>query len=87
MFLKQIEKKTSVRFKKEGFSRSTVKRYIKIYGESDNINFKAPPGRQPDIATYKMLKNVENFYVKHPAITVPTSSKKLKIDKKYLQHI
>ena len=80
-------KKTWLHFKKEGCARSTIKRYIKMYGESDNINFKAPPGRQPVIATSKMLKKVENFFVQHPTITVPTASKKLKIDKKYLQHI
>ena len=57
-------KKTWLHFKKEGCARAAIKRYIKMYGESNDINFKAPPGRQPVIAASKMLKKDEIFFLK-----------------------
>ena len=65
-------KKTLLQFKKEGYSRSTIKIQIKMYGESDNINFKASSERHPVIATFKMLKKVKKIFVQHLTITVST---------------
>lgn len=80
-------KKTWLHFKAEGCARATIKRYIKNYGESENVNFKKPPGRKPIIATPKKLKSVEKFFEKNPSTSVPAAAKKLKINASYLQKI
>jgi hypothetical protein len=74
-------KKTWLYFKAEGCARATIKRYIKMYGESENINFKKPPGRPPTIATPRKLKSIENFFDKNPSTTTPVAAEKLKIQK------
>lgn len=80
-------KKTWLHFKKEGCARTTIKRYIKKYGESENVTFKKKPGRNPTVATPRKLKSIENFFEKNPTTSVSTAAKKMKMNKNYLQNI
>jgi transposase len=80
-------KKTWLHFKTQGYNHQTISNYIKKYGESENINFKKPPGRPPLVATPRKLKSIEKYFADHPTTTVAAAAKKLKMDPKYLQKI
>ena len=74
-------------FKQLNIPKSTVYRYIKKYGDSNEIIFNKPTGRPVKIATPKVVDKIKNIFDKKPDITIAAANKKLNIKKSYLHHI
>ena len=74
-------------FKQLNIPKATVYRYIKKYGDSNEIIFNKPTGRLVKIATPEVVKKVKNIFDKKPDITIAAASRKLNIKKSYLHYI
>ena len=74
-------------FKELNIPKATVYRYIKKYGDCNEIIFNRPTGRPVKIATPEVIKKVKNIFDKKPDTTIAAASRKLNIKKSYLHHI
>lgn len=86
----QANKNSSVtwgHFKKEGLSKTTICRYIKMFGESNSVKFKKNSGRTARVATPAKLRAIKKLYERTPSTSGSVAAKKMKMSRQYLTKV
>ena len=80
-------KKTVQFFKMEGCSETTIRRYLKKYRESGDIDFKIPPGRPAEKAPPKVVEKIKKIFDKNPSETISSVASRVNLSRSYTNNI
>lgn len=74
-------------FKQEGTSRLNIYSYMKKFKDSENVDFKKPPGRPPKLATTRVKNRIKKNFDTKPSGSTRVAATKVKISQSYPREI